>query len=994
MSQVIAGMYEIEKKIGSGGGGTVYLGRHIRLQKTVVLKADKRQLSIGDDALKREVNVLKNLSHTYIPQVYDFVQEDGTVYTVMDYIEGESLDKLLDRKQIPSQAQVVRWACQLLEALSYLHGRPPHGILHGDIKPANIMLRPDGNICLIDYNIALALGEDGAVKVGFSRGYASPEHYGKSYLSDSRSAAVGQISYLREKSRRSSIFRSSSAKKSENAEDSTLLLGNEPERAEDSTLLLGNRTENADNGTLPLMNKTGSGKDKASESHAVLLDVRSDIYSLGATLYHLISGKRPALDAEDVVPLGTDVCSQAVSNIIQKSMAPDPNMRYQTAEEMREAFLNLYEADVRTVHYKKQAKILLIMTAASFLLGGALTFIGLKRLEGIQRSLALAEYSADSLARGDMEDAVKKAMQAISQKTGILRAPVTAQAVKALTDALGVYDLSDGFKNLGLIELPSAPFDMVLSPDGSKAAIVYAYEMAVYDLEKQEKIIALPIQNSALADAAFLDNSKIAYAGDKGLTVYDLGTKEVCWMGDATTKLTVSADKKVIAAVNRDDNTAVIYNAMDGEKLTERDFGEHHMTIAANDIFADPEQDIFALNEDGSRFAVSFEDGGLCIFDLEERDRDFMLYDTSDYRYFKGGFYKQYFAYAAQNERGSILEIIETDQAVSLGSYDSQNEILVQTNSEGIYAADGDLLVSIDPEGFAEKELAYREGSAVRDFFVGKEHILLATDNKVCGFYDKNANLISEEPVTENSDFVMLAGMYAVIGNRTETSVRVMKLEGHEKEQLLSYDADYVHDEARISNDGKTIMLFSSEGFCIYDTDGSMIIRESLPDAATIYDQQFIKADSDSWLEVTWYDGTVRCYSARDGRLLSEKNGEKPNKDLYEEFYTDQYVISSSLHDAPAVYDKKSNKLAGKLEQDAYLTYVTQIDQYIITEYISAEGERFAFLLDDKLQKLAYLPNLCDVNHGMLVFDYESGNLRQCRLYSLRELLALGETYD
>lgn len=119
--------------------------------------------------------MLKGLSHIYIPQVYDFVQENGVVYTVMDFIDGESLDHVLKRGQALSQPQVIRWACQLLEALVYLHGRPPHGILHGDIKPANIMLRPNGDICLIDYNIALALGEDGAVRAGFSRGYASPE---------------------------------------------------------------------------------------------------------------------------------------------------------------------------------------------------------------------------------------------------------------------------------------------------------------------------------------------------------------------------------------------------------------------------------------------------------------------------------------------------------------------------------------------------------------------------------------------------------------------------------------------------------------------------------------------------------------------------------------------------------------------------------------------------------------------------------------------------
>ena len=194
MAQMVAGIYEIQEKIGAGGGGIVYLGRHVRLEKQVVLKADKRTLKTGADTLRREVDMLKGLSHTYIPQVYDFVQENGTVYTVMDYIDGESLDKLLGRKQVPSQSQIIKWACQLLEALSYLHGRPPHGILHGDIKPANIMLRPEGDVCLIDFNIALALGEDGAVKVGFSRGYASPEHYGADYINSNAPAAVGRMS--------------------------------------------------------------------------------------------------------------------------------------------------------------------------------------------------------------------------------------------------------------------------------------------------------------------------------------------------------------------------------------------------------------------------------------------------------------------------------------------------------------------------------------------------------------------------------------------------------------------------------------------------------------------------------------------------------------------------------------------------------------------------------------------------------------------------------
>ena len=193
MSQIIEGMYEIQEQIGAGGGGIVYRGRHMRLDKDIVLKADKRKLSASRESLRREVDMLKDLSHTNIPQVYDFIQEGSTVYTVMDYIEGKSFDRILADGRRISQAEVVNWACQLLDALDYLHNRPPYGILHGDIKPANIMLRPDGNICLIDYNIALALGEEGAVKVGFSRGYASPEHYGADYIKSNRAAAVKRV---------------------------------------------------------------------------------------------------------------------------------------------------------------------------------------------------------------------------------------------------------------------------------------------------------------------------------------------------------------------------------------------------------------------------------------------------------------------------------------------------------------------------------------------------------------------------------------------------------------------------------------------------------------------------------------------------------------------------------------------------------------------------------------------------------------------------------
>lgn len=218
-----------------------------------------------------------------------------------------------------------------------------------------------------------------------------------------------------------------------------------------------------------------------------------------------------------------------------------------------------------------------------------------------------------------------------------------------------------------------------------------------------------------------------------------------------------------------------------------------------------------------------------------------------------------------------------------------------------------------------------------------------------------------------------------------------MALEGHEDAELARYDARDVHDEARVSGDGKTAMLFDYQGFRIYDMSGQLLEKEKLPDADKIYDQQFRREGDDSWLEVIWYDGIRRCYSALDGALLSETAGEAPAKDLYEEFFVGDYRIASGLHDKPVVYDAGSGREVAVLETDGYLTYVTEMGDYFITEYIDAEGKRYGLLMNGRFEALAYLPGLCDVAGDILVFDDGAGSLRQSRLYSLEELVALGE---
>lgn len=983
--KIIAGLYEIDEKIGAGGGGVVYLGRHTRLHKLVVLKADKRSLSTKEESLRREVDMLKNLRQTYIPQVYDFVQQDGVVYTVMDYIEGESLDKVLARGEKIPQPDIVKWSCQLLEALDYLHHQGSHGILHGDIKPANIMLLPNGDICLIDFNIALALGEDGAVKVGFSRGYASPEHYGAEYVQGGQMAGMPAVP--------------ASQKTSQAAADDDRTLVDDEERTEvaddDRTQVDPDATE-VDGGDLSVPRTDSqvsfSAGSVTRSQPGVLLDARSDIYSLGATLYHLLSGRKPAQRASEVVPLGASDCSIAVAEIINKAMAVKPADRYQTAEEMLKAFRELPKKDSRMVRHKRRMFASAAVLGVLFLAGGACTFEGMHQKEQRQRALTMAEYSADLLAQGDVTGAVKEAMEAIPDRESPFTAPSTAQAQKALTDALGVYSLADGYKAYDAIELPAAPFDMNLSPEGTRLCVVYGYEAAVYDLASGEKLAGIPIAQSALADCLFIDEDHILVAAADGVENYEIATGSVLWTGEKATFITISGDGKTAACVNREDSKAILYDTESGEKKTECDFEGRQLRVVTNDILADPKDNIFALNQDGSLLAVSFSDGGVELFDLHDPEESLILYDTSDYIHMEGGFSGDYFAYAVRNGTDNVFGLVDTVQGISLGENAAQDPFYLKADENGIYLANTNLLVQITPQG-EQLELAYTNNVNINAFAIGETYAMAACEDNSFSFYDSGAHLSSRETGENLFDFLELGNTYAVAGSRNDPTLRIMKLENYEDTILLTYDARYAHDEARISQDGSTVMLFNNDGFRIYDRSGKQITEVPLPDADSIYDQQFRKDEENSYLEVIWYDGTVRTYSAADGAILSEEQKEAPGKDLYEEFYTEDYRVASSLHAAPVVYDAASGREMATLEEEGYLTYVTQLGDLLVTEYISTEGDRYGLLLDSDFEVLARLPGLCDVWNGSFIFDYESGNLRQCRLYSIQELIVLGQNY-
>jgi hypothetical protein len=107
-----------------------------------------------------------------------------------------------------------------------------------------------------------------------------------------------------------------------------------------------------------------------------------------------------------------------------------------------------------------------------------------------------------------------------------------------------------------------------------------------------------------------------------------------------------------------------------------------------------------------------------------------------------------------------------------------------------------------------------------------------------------------------------------------------------------------------------------------------------------------------------------------------------------EAFFAGNVAVISPLHGTPVAYSLKTGRKIRDLEQDAYLTYFTYFNDYFVSEYISADGERYGLLLDaSDCQALAYLPRLTDTDGETLLFDIKTGALRRSRLYTVDELV-------
>jgi eukaryotic-like serine/threonine-protein kinase len=176
--QAFTGRYEVEREIGKGGNARIFLARGEDGQP-VALKILHPELlvSVAADRFLREIKIASQLDNPHIAKILDSGEREWLVYYVMSYVEGATLRERLDTMRLLPIAETLRLAGDVLEALDHAHG---HGVIHRDVKPANIVLSAEGAV-LLDFGIARAVvasGSDQLTRSGIAVGtstYMSPE---------------------------------------------------------------------------------------------------------------------------------------------------------------------------------------------------------------------------------------------------------------------------------------------------------------------------------------------------------------------------------------------------------------------------------------------------------------------------------------------------------------------------------------------------------------------------------------------------------------------------------------------------------------------------------------------------------------------------------------------------------------------------------------------------------------------------------------------------
>jgi len=181
---ILRGRYRIERTLGSGGFGHVYLGVDVKTKQQFAIKEYLVTGSHGQEQLKHEAHVLSQLHHPNLPAFQESFDERGRYYVVLSYIEGNDLTDYIRAVRLRNETvplrQILTWMLTICDAVRFLHNQQQY-VVHRDIKPDNIRIVPNGTAVLVDMGNAKATA-DGARTLLFIRhqgtpGYAPPEQY-------------------------------------------------------------------------------------------------------------------------------------------------------------------------------------------------------------------------------------------------------------------------------------------------------------------------------------------------------------------------------------------------------------------------------------------------------------------------------------------------------------------------------------------------------------------------------------------------------------------------------------------------------------------------------------------------------------------------------------------------------------------------------------------------------------------------------------------------
>ena len=184
---ILVNRYMVQDVIGIGGMGAVYRARDMHFPNVVKLVAVKEMINQARDPLvrqtivlnfEREAHILVALAHPCIPKIFDFFTHQERSYLVLEFVNGKDLEALLNETPgFFSEDQVIAWAIELCDVLSYLHKHQPQPIIFRDMKPSNVMINQENHIMLVDFGIAKLFNEGQKGTMIGTEGYSPPEQY-------------------------------------------------------------------------------------------------------------------------------------------------------------------------------------------------------------------------------------------------------------------------------------------------------------------------------------------------------------------------------------------------------------------------------------------------------------------------------------------------------------------------------------------------------------------------------------------------------------------------------------------------------------------------------------------------------------------------------------------------------------------------------------------------------------------------------------------------